>query len=239
LGPLVRAYFDQVGWNSVPANPEASHISYVVQVAHKGDKPESVNGALWRELFSVFADEGVVLISVALDAQKQLFRALGFERLAIGEVAIWGSSEPFEAYVLDLRAIGLEPWIEAIMAGRRPPRALSPEELERAVQAALVHWHDDAWLADSDLAHSTSVARMAPDHIGAEAAHVAVGRALERTRASAVPEQALAYRALESAYLSRTSSHERAAEELAVSRTTFYRLIRRGIHGLAQALQRT
>ncbi len=60
--------------------------------------------------------------------------------------------------------------------------------------------------------------------------------ALARARAGAAPPQEQAYRALELAYLAKTTSHERAAERLAVSPATFYRLLKRGVHGLAVAL---
>jgi predicted DNA-binding protein (UPF0251 family) len=63
-----------------------------------------------------------------------------------------------------------------------------------------------------------------------------VRAALDRARADATPQQELAYRALDLAYFQKTTSHERAAERLAVSPSTFYRLLRRGVQGLAQAL---
>ena len=122
------------------------------------------------------------------------------------------------------------------MAGRQPPRALAREALEQAVQEALLHWREDAWLKQSVLANSTAIARLAPGQPGAAGVRLAIGEALERARMEAPPELTLAYRAVEGAYLARTTTHDRIAEELAVSRTTFYRLLRRGVQGLAQAL---
>jgi hypothetical protein len=148
-------------------------------------------------------------------------------------------SDLTEAYLLDLEQIGLEPWIEAIMVGREPPRALSADELEQAIQDALAHWRDDARLAASTLARSTLAARLAPQAHGAEAVRRVLRQALDNAAADATPDLALAYRAVEGAYLARTASHEQIAEELAVSRTTFYRLLRRGVQGLGQALQTT
>ena len=48
--------------------------------------------------------------------------------------------------------------------------------------------------------------------------------------------QATALRAVELAYLERGVSHERAAERMLVSRSTFYRLLRRGTQALAREL---
>jgi hypothetical protein len=144
--------------------------------------------------------------------------------------------EPTEAYRLDLGKIGLEAWIEAIMAGRRPPRAMVLADVEHALHAALIHWHDDTWLAASDLAESAAVARAAPELAGADAVRAAVTGALERVRAQAKPAVALAYRAVEAAYLQKEASHRQAAEDLGVSRTTFYRLLKRGVRQLALSL---
>jgi DNA-directed RNA polymerase specialized sigma24 family protein len=120
------------------------------------------------------------------------------------------------------------------MSGRRPPTALRPAELERELQAALLHWHDDAWLAQSPLLRSTVVAGAAEP--GPAALRTVLCQALARAQAAAGPEQASAYRALELGYLTRGVTHERAAERLSVSRTTFYRLLKRGVQGLARAL---
>src|SRR5439155_3134412 len=108
-------------------------------------------------------------------------------------------------------------------------RALAPDALRRALQAALLHWHDDAFLAGSPLAET--LAPDAPAEALAEALRAAIGAALERARARARPQQALAYRAPEPAYVERAVSQERVAEQLAVSRTTFYRLPQRGPEG--------
>jgi len=237
LGPLLRAFVARVGPDGLPSSPQTSRVWYFVQATHRGIHPEAVTAALWRDAFSVFVHADVILITLGLEAHKQLFRVLGFEHLPGEFPTIWGMSDRAEAFQLELGQIGLEPWIEAIMAGRRPPRVLAPDELERGLQEALLHWHDDAWLAHSALAECVAVARLAPRPDGAEAVREAIRQALQRARAAAPPDLALAYAALERAYLSRTGSHEQAAEELAVSRATFYRLLRRGIQALAQALQ--
>jgi hypothetical protein len=192
---------------------------------------------LWRELFGLFEQEGTILITVGLPMHKELFRALSFEHLPLEIQPIWGMQDRMEAYMLDLSRIGLEAWIEAIMAGRQPPRVLSSAEMEHAVQDALVHWREDAWLESSELAQSTALAHRAVDQRTGEDVREAIRQALQRVKADASADLALAISALERAYLERTISHERAAQELAVSRATFYRLLRRATQALARALE--
>jgi DNA-directed RNA polymerase specialized sigma24 family protein len=118
----------------------------------------------------------------------------------------------------------------------RREAALQPGELEREVQAALLHWHAAAALACSPLADLPAAGAAGSDAARAEAVRRLILEALERARAQATADQALAYRALELGYLQRGLSHERAAERLNVSRATFYRLLKRGVAGLAGLL---
>ena len=138
--------------------------------------------------------------------------------------------------MLDLSRTGLDLWIEAVMNGRRPPKPLPPDELEGAVQAALQHWHQPSWLEDSPLAGSAEVAIHAPGLTGAEAVRRALHRALEVARAHNGVESQTALRALELAYIHNGARHETVAEDLAVSRATWYRLLKRGVHVLAEQL---
>jgi hypothetical protein len=236
FGPLLQAYFDRFGWHTLPMRGDDTRIAYFLQVRHKGIKPEAVTAALMRDLFGVLVREPVALTTVVLPERKQLMHAMGFERLPVEYPAIWGGESRTEAYMLDLRHIGVEHWMEAIMAGRKPPVVLATNELERAVQDALAHWHEDAWLAESMLAQSAAVAAASPHEQGAEAVRQSVLQALGRTSECAPPEVALACRAVKSAYLVRSASHERVARDLSVSRTTFYRLLRRGVHAIALTL---
>jgi hypothetical protein len=139
-----------------------------------------------------------------------------------------------QGYVLDLRRPGVDAWMDALLSGRQPLVVLTEEEREAAVRAALLHWHDDAALAQSPLAPRASAEE--PALPAAEAVRQAIRTALAAARAAAPPGRELAYRALELAYLGPRLSHERAAERLAVSRATFYRLLERGVHDVARAL---
>ncbi len=60
--------------------------------------------------------------------------------------------------------------------------------------------------------------------------------ALERARDKTPPSQRLAYDALERAYIKRAGSNELVAEQLAVSRATLYRLLKRGVVAVAGEL---
>jgi DNA-directed RNA polymerase specialized sigma24 family protein len=148
----------------------------------------------------------------------------------------WVKDQLIEGFMLDLSRIGLELWIEAVMNGRRPPKPLAPGELEGAVQAALQHWHQPSWLEHSPLARSAEVAIRAPGRTGGEAVRDALRSALAAARTQNSFESQLALQAVELAYIHNGTSYEAAAEHLAVSRATFYRLLKRGVQVLADTL---
>jgi hypothetical protein len=172
-----------------------------------------------------------------LPAYRSLFESLGFEEIPGAEAPNWlAEVGPFAGYVLDLRQIGFERWIEAIVAGRRPPRSLSPETIASALEQALKEWWDDAVLAESPLLESalvssTDVARPGPNDV-----RRAIRGALEAGQASASARDRLAYHALELAYLGQPAPAAQIAERLAVSRATLYRQLKRGVELLAATL---
>jgi hypothetical protein len=63
-----------------------------------------------------------------------------------------------------------------------------------------------------------------------------IQEALAAIRAGAREQDRLAYQALELAYITPSGSATQAATRLNVSRATFYRLLQRGLSGLAAAL---
>jgi DNA-binding NtrC family response regulator len=135
--------------------------------------------------------------------------------------------------------MGAETWIDSIVTGRRLRRELTVEDVTREVQTVLLHWADDAKLEVSPLV--AMAARRDPESelSAADAVRALIREALERARAGAREDRELAFRALELAYLDHTVSHERVAERLSVSRSTFYRLLKRAVAGVAAALGRT
>jgi hypothetical protein len=144
-----------------------------------------------------------------------------------------------DGLVLDLSLIGVAPWLEAVIEGRPPPRGLRPGEAERELRAVLVGWHDDAVLERSPLAGLVSSPSGDASVDRAAALREGVRDALATARAEAGEGDELAYRAVELAYLDRSVSNERAAERLALSRSSFYRALRRGVSGLSEVLCRS
>jgi hypothetical protein len=123
-------------------------------------------------------------------------------------------------------------WLQALLAGGpRPPVGVG--ELETELRDVLTHWHDDRHVAASSLA---AFAGAGPERPDAPAVRAVVERAVDRARSGCDPSQELALRAVQRAYLDRAASHERVADELHVSRTTFYRLLHRGTERVARAL---
>ena len=169
----------------------------------------------------------------------KVLHAFGFSKVSSGlGPSAFHPDRQLDAFALDLRLVGVEAWIDSIIGGQPLPQALAVEDIGAEVQAVLLHWADDAQLEASPLV--AIAARRDPEtELGpAESVRVLVRDALERARAGAHDDRQLAFRAVELAYLERSVSHERVAERLSVSRSTFYRLLKRGVAGVAAALGR-
>jgi DNA-directed RNA polymerase specialized sigma24 family protein len=197
---------------------------------------DAAQAALLLDAMGLFASGGAFLAAVTTAERKQLCRALGFRPVEGALVNMGPGVEPVEGFVLDLRGVGVEAWLDALVQGRKPPRGLSAGELERELQTVLARWPEDDVLASSPLIDLAPSDGEAPDP---EAVRSLVRSALQRARQGASEDQQLAYRALELAYLDRGLSHERAAERLSVSRSTFYRLLKRAVRGLAGSMAQT
>jgi hypothetical protein len=235
ITPAVRAYCGEASPAGLPASPAQARVVFLVHLAHVGVYPETTRAALLRDLVAVLAGGGTYLASTPVPDYKQLLELMGWELLPAARNWFWADDVPTDGYVLDLARTGLEPWVAALLDGRRPPRGLAPEELEGQLQALLPHWRDDARLARSPLWDAGPLALVPGDERGAERLRAEVRSALERAKAVADADEAPGLRAVELA-LTRGVSHEAAAERLAVSRATLYRLHKRGVRGLARAL---
>lgn len=199
---LVRACLSGQELAALPEQAEESAIYCLASMGYGAEHAEVIRAALLRDWLSIFARNGVYLCSTPARIIHDVLEALGFSRVPEAYSELYSQQYPFEGYVLDLRGVGVDLWIEALIGGWPLPAALrlavgvpDPETLRGALLAAL------------------------------EAAQVEAPEA-----------EAAACRAVELAYLRKSGSHEQAAEELAVSRATFYRLLKRGIHRLAGAL---
>ncbi len=227
LSALLRSWLD-VAQPSIPTQAEDATAFYMVQACVIDVEPEATTAALFRDLFGLLSREGTYLATAALPIHRQLFERLGFEAVEGSTSTGWVRGHLFQGYVLDLDRVGFEAWMEALLAGRKPKRRAAADELERELGELLPHWHSDERLEGSSLAPSDSSAE----------ARAAVHGALETARSGAGPDLELALRAVELAYLERAATHERLAERLSVSRSTFYRLLRRGVRALAEELAR-
>jgi hypothetical protein len=213
------AYLAVPGVPPLRERPEDADLLFLSHLGAAGAYPAPTRAALLRDFLTVLAEGGACLCSVDQGDVRELAEALGFEPVPGAKVRFRGAR--FQGYALDLRRIGTEMWLQGLLSGSRVP--VGPGELERELQAVLAEWHDDRRVSESSLAPLGDVREL-----------VLASLALARERCA--PGQELALRALERAYVERTVSHERVADELHVSRATFYRLLPRGVGLVAAAL---
>jgi AAA ATPase domain len=230
---MLRAFLDS-GAAHVPSNIESSRIFCHTQVARSGASSAPTLAALLRDSFELLVQGGVHLARCSSPQQHAALESLGFEALvSVGGCRRAGGA--VQGYVLDLSRTGVDTWVAAITLGRRPPRTLAAAEFERELRDILPHWLDDDYLSHSPLWECGALATASPERSASKLREL-IGGTLTRLAAPADADHHLAYRAVELAYLTPRLSNEAAAERLAVSRATFYRLIKRGIRGLALAL---
>jgi hypothetical protein len=237
FAPLVHAYLEAAGHRPLAASPEGTNVFYLLHTVHVGDMVGAARGALLRDLCGVFASGGIYLCSTFVPAYKRMLEACGFHRLVGARNEAWGLDNPVDGYMLDLSQIGFEPWIQAVMSGRQPPKPLDRVELENELQAALRHWADDGWLTRSRLVDHPAVPCIADETQRPAALRQAILQALTAARAESSGPDA-PFRALEMVYLSRHPCPKQGARNLAVSRATLYRLMKRGIRELAETISR-
>jgi DNA-directed RNA polymerase specialized sigma24 family protein len=227
----LRAYFGP-RLPDLPERAEDSRYHYLLQAAYTDALPEATEAALLRDLVGLLARGGVFLTITSVPGRKRLLEALGFRWVEGAREWVWDREHPADGYVLDLSQIGVEAWIDAIVSGGRPPKAIDPDELEEALRAVLLGWEDDDVLEKSPVAELIGGA----GEPSADGVRAFVRAALERARDGAAEDREQALRAVELAYLERGLSHERAADRMLVSRSTFYRLLRRGTQALARTM---
>jgi energy-coupling factor transporter ATP-binding protein EcfA2 len=235
VAALLRARWSETDLPLFLSTVEAERCFILCHVVHSSESAGSVRAALLRDFSGLFALGGTYLCSTVLPSYKALLEACGFERIAAAQIEAWGTGHLMDGYVLDLSRLGFERWIYAAINGRPLAGPVDTAMLERDLQAALQHWADSEWLSRSTLLAVLQTQHRshpeAPDSL-----RELVRDSLTQERAGAPPDLQLAYRAVEQAYLSNGRSRKRAARNLAVSRATFYRLLKRGIRGLAEAL---
>src|SRR5207247_7945391 len=98
---------------------------------------EPAQAPLLRDVLGQRAAGGVYLTTVTSSDRKRLCEAMGFETVPSAH-ALLGPELEAQGYVLDLREVGVEGWLEGLIQGRPPALVVSMEDVARAVQAALV-----------------------------------------------------------------------------------------------------
>jgi AAA ATPase domain len=232
LKPVLQAYEAASSTAILGDAPGAPKTLFLLPPRYIGDHPDAVRAILIRDMFGLLAGGGVYLAISATSQEKALFETLGFTLLPSEDVS---TDTPWQGFVLDLPRRGVETWMDVIMAGRHPARTLGAEELQRELRAVLIHWGDDAWLTASALSKMATTEPGVPEDT-AQAVRDMVTSALDRAHSDADAGYDIAYHALRLAYLERGITHEGAAKRLAVSRSTFFRLLKRGLHRLATTL---
>lgn len=239
LRRLVEATSSPDGIADLPDQCEDATIFILSTIIHTGELSPETNAALARDVLEMLLAGGKYLASTASSQYAGVLQAVGFARVAsdLGPSAFDAASR-LDAFALDLRLLGVDGWIDAIVAGQPVPSPIPVDDIGREVQAVLLHWRDDAMLAASPLVAAAIRREPGRGIAPADALRDMVRDALERARAGATDDRALAFRAVELAYFEHSVSHERLAERLSVSRSTFYRLLHRGLAGLVAALGR-
>ncbi len=125
-GPSIHALWPPLA--ALPATADSTSIFHFAQLAYLDAFHEPARAALLRDVFGVLALGQVYTLVTPIPEYKQLLEALGFQHIPAARSFTYGTSNPQEGYKLDLARIGFEPWIEAIMAGARPPAAAEPGE---------------------------------------------------------------------------------------------------------------
>jgi len=228
---LLRAYFGPARLAGLPDRAEDTPYHYLLQAAYTDVHPEATEAALLRDLVGLLTGGGVFLTTTSAPSRKRLIEAIGFRWVEGAREWVWDREHPADGYVLDLSQVGVEAWIEAVVSGRPPQRALDPGRVEEELRQILANWDSDDVVGKSRLRELCPATDPDADDVRA-----LVREGLDRARADADEDREIALRAVQLGYLDRGLSHERAAERLRVSRSTFYRLLRRGTQSLARAL---
>ncbi len=237
---LLEAFLSRRPLAELPVTARAGGAYFIHHLVAVGDQPGAARGALLRDVLGLLALGGTYLALTGLPEYQGLWAALGFTRVPLVRGVGPGSDRPVEGFVLDLSHCGSEAWLAAVQSGVPLRSTPEPDWTDRALQEALARWHDDARLGASALVRQLRLGNGGPPLSDLAAVRREVIAAFDRVRTAAGATERAAYQALELAYLTPRPGlgHRHAAAQLGVSRSTFYRLVRRAVHGLGQELLR-
>jgi hypothetical protein len=234
---VLTAYLDWAKLPALPERPEESTIWYCSTLAQIGEQPFAEAGAMIRWCLGFIAGGGTFIFATADSLYREWTEILGATRIPELTMDPWHDEYPVAVMTFELAAGDADAWMEAITTGQRPPRRLTVGEIRRELQEILPRWRDDERLRTSLLADVLRDEDGQPIGPRPDRLRQAIRAALALARETATVDQALAYRALELAYLDVAGSRVDAAHQLAVSRRTFYRLLERATHDLAARLR--
>jgi DNA-directed RNA polymerase specialized sigma24 family protein len=237
LSPLLRTEWVSSELSELAENADTTNVFYEARFACRCGQsidPVSALSSLMRDHFGILSKAGLYFVSAFEEAYADQMKAMGYVPVP-DMTGSWGGIS-ITGYVLDLRRIGVEAWIEAITNGRPVPQPMPLPDLEAAARDALLHWRDETRLAQSPLL--TIPALATTDPADPKALRQLIRDRLEAALAAATEDERAALHALELSYFTPGLSNERAAERLNVSRATFFRLLKRGLAVLAREIDR-
>jgi hypothetical protein len=237
MSSVLHAYYCPAELARLPTSADGATGFYVCRVIDAEGKAPPVRAVLLRDVAGLVATGGTYLCSTFVPSDRRLLETCGFRRIPQAHNQARGSADSVDGYVLDLSDIGFERWIEAMIGGTPLPKARDLDTIERELRHALTHWNDSEWLSRSPLVNELDI-DASPQTDVPQQLRERVRSGLSQARSVCAPDKQHAYDAIELAYLGRNGNRKQAARKLAASRATFYRLVRRGVRGLAETLVR-
>jgi hypothetical protein len=235
ISTLIDTALGPGGIDGLPESPDDTDAFFMTSFVLSGVLVEEAVGALGRYGMKFLMRPALLLGASGDPMYQNAMASTGFTRIpGIGPSVVPGTD--VVGFVMDLRKVGPDAWVDAISSGRPLPNPLEGEALNHEVREVLLHWHDDGRLAGSALVPHALLRAEAPDEPPADAVRRLITDALNRAKEAAHPNDALGIRCVELAYLDGRVSHERVAERLNISRSTFFRSLRRGVSAVARAL---
>jgi hypothetical protein len=224
---MLDAFFAQSRHEPLPATAEGATTHYLLHVVATSDATSATRGALLRDIAGLFGLGAKYLCTTREPLFKEILEACGFEKLAI--------QGPATGWMLDLRRVGYDNWIEGLINGRQTQPRPDLSQVEHEIMSVLTHWHDRQWLEDNGASFSVQVSSTER----ADVIRQTIQGAISAVRAESSLATDNALRALELAYMEKRACHKDAMYSLSVSRATFYRLCKRGVRAMAEHMHRS